>query len=84
MAAGSFGTISIATSKKKGIKVALKKMDAERIQQFNKTESVIRERDLLFDMKHANIVRINHSFKVSIKPIDKNPNAIRILLNQSC
>lgn len=32
VAAGSFGSISIAMSKKKGIKVALKKMDAERIQ----------------------------------------------------
>lgn len=32
VASGSFGSISIARSKKTGIKVALKKMDAERIQ----------------------------------------------------
>lgn len=31
VAAGAYGSISIAMSKKKGIKVALKKMDAERI-----------------------------------------------------
>ena len=63
VSAGAYGSISIAISKRKDLKVALKKMDGDRIKQFNKIESVIRERDLLFKMDHPNILKIHHAFK---------------------
>ena len=67
MGKGAYGSVSLARSKKTGNQVALKQLDGEQIQMYDKVRSVMREREICFAMKHQHIMRMHHSFTVGFQ-----------------
>lgn len=66
MGQGAYGSVSLAKNKKTGNLVALKMLDGDQIQMYDKVRCVMREREICFAMKHQHIMRMHHSFTVSL------------------
>jgi len=62
---GAYGHVFLATNKKSGIKVAIKQVEIMKICELEKEENVLREKDIVNELKHNNIVRLLETFKVS-------------------
>lgn len=53
---GAFGSVNLAVEKKSGTKVAIKAVNILRICELNKERHILREKDLLNELKHPNII----------------------------
>jgi len=62
---GAFGSVNLAIEKATGKKVAVKAVDIDRICSLNKERHILREKDLLMELKHPNIIQLFSTFKVS-------------------
>lgn len=63
---GAFGSVNLAIDKKSGLKVAIKAVNILRICELNKERHILREKDLLNELKHPNIIQLYSTFKVSL------------------
>ena len=62
---GAFGSVNLAIQKSNNMKVAIKAVNIMRICELNKERHILREKDLLNDLKHPNIIQLFTTFKVS-------------------
>ena len=64
---GAYGSVNLAMEKKSGKQVAIKAVNIMKICQLNKERHILREKDLLDQLrfKHANIINLLSTFKVS-------------------
>jgi serine/threonine protein kinase len=60
---GAFGTVTLAVDKKKQQRVAIKCVDIMKTCELNKERHVLRERNLMNELKHTNIVNLLCTFK---------------------
>lgn len=60
---GAFGTVTLALDKKNNRKVAVKTVDQDKTLKFNKVKHVMRERNLMNELNHPNIVNLLCTFK---------------------
>ena len=62
---GAFGTVTLAHDKVRNLKVAIKSVNIHKTIQLNKERHVLRERELMNECKHPNIINLYQTFKVS-------------------
>ena len=62
---GAFGQVNLALDKVTNKYVAIKSVNIMKTCQMNKERHVLRERDLLLNLNHPNIIRMHSCFKVS-------------------
>lgn len=62
---GAFGTVNLAIHKATREKVAIKAVNIMRICELNKERHILREKELLNELKHTNIIQLFATFKVS-------------------
>lgn len=60
---GSYGKVNLVKCKLNGIEYALKILDKKRVAKYDKIENVTRERDIMFDLDHPNIARLEMTFQ---------------------
>ena len=63
---GAFGSVDLALDIEKNKHVAVKTVNILRTCQLNKERHVLRERDLLLNLRHPNIIKLFSCFKVSL------------------
>ena len=63
---GAFGTVNLAIKKSTNEKVAIKAVNIMRICELNKERHILREKDLLNELKHNNIIQLYSTFKVRL------------------
>ena len=66
MGQGAFGSVKLGIEKHTEQHVALKVVSMSYIQQINKERHIMRERDLLYSLRHPNIINLLQTFKVSV------------------
>jgi len=64
---GAFGDVKLALEKSTNRQVAIKAVNIMKTCELNKERHIIRERDLLHELKHPNIIELFTTFKVSLK-----------------
>lgn len=62
---GAFGEVSLAVEKESKRNVAIKSVSIRKILELNKERHILREKELLMDLKHPNIIQLYTTFKVS-------------------
>ena len=62
---GAFGEVRLALEKSTNREVAIKSVNIMKTCELNKERHIIRERDLLNELKHPNIIELFTTFKVS-------------------
>ena len=62
---GAFGEVSLAVEKETGKNVAIKAVSIMKIIELNKERHILREKELLMDLKHPSIIELFTTFKVS-------------------
>ena len=62
---GAFGEVSLAIEREKNRKVAIKAVSIMKICELNKERHILREKELLNELKHPNIIELFTTFKVS-------------------
>ena len=63
---GAFGTVTAAYDKIKKRKVAIKSVNIMKTIELHKERHVLRERELMNELSHPNIIKLLQTFKVSI------------------
>lgn len=63
---GAFGEVSLAVENESKRNVAIKAVSIRKILELNKERHILREKDLLMELKHPNIIELYTTFKVSI------------------
>ena len=59
---GAYGSVQLAAHNKTGVFVAIKQVDKAFVQQVGKVKHVIREKELLFELQHPNIISLYATF----------------------
>ena len=62
---GAFGSVNLAIEKATGQKVAIKAVNIMRICELGKERHILREKEILGELKHPNIIQLFTTFKVS-------------------
>lgn len=60
---GAFGEVSLAVEKESKRTVAIKAVSIKKILELNKERHIMREKELLTDLKHPNIIELYTTFK---------------------
>ena len=60
---GAFGMVRLALDKKSSRVVAIKSVSMMKIIELNKERHILREKNLLADLKHPNIIELFSTFK---------------------
>ena len=63
---GAFGSVNLALDKATQKKVAIKMVNILKICNLNKERHILREKDLLNELRHPNIIQLYATFKVSL------------------
>jgi 3-phosphoinositide dependent protein kinase-1 len=60
---GAYGKVSLVKWKINGAEYALKILDKKRVAKYDKIANVMREKDIMFDLDHPNIARLEMTFQ---------------------
>jgi serine/threonine protein kinase len=77
---GAYGEVSLAVDKKTSELVAIKAVNIMRICELNKERHILREKELLDSIRgrHANIIDLKTTFKVSESHPGPSPFVLRL------
>lgn len=60
---GAYGKVNLVKCKFNGLEYALKILDKKRVAKYDKVENVMREKDIMYQLDHPNIARLEYTFQ---------------------
>jgi len=60
---GAYGKVNLVKCKINSIEYALKILDKKRVAKYDKIANVMREKDIMFDLDHPNVARLEMTFQ---------------------
>jgi hypothetical protein len=60
---GAYGKVNLVKCRYNNLKYALKILDKKRIAKYDKVENVMREKDIMYELDHPNIARLEYTFQ---------------------